>query len=125
MNTAVPCVHSARAQWLCVARNCMKATAAYTTLIARLPRRNALLAVVHWLPVSKAEPPPAPIVQRIPEPPPPPPVEQSAERRITREQLEIISRAAGVGIWDWDLRSGRIAAVLHMTQKLDAAAHDF
>src|SRR5690348_5215431 len=84
-----------------------------------------VLAVVHWLPVSKAEPPPAPVVQPIPEPAPLPPVEQSAELSITREQLEIITRAAGVGIWDWDLRSGRIAADLHMTQKLDAAAHDF
>jgi PAS domain S-box-containing protein len=134
----------------------MESTAAYTTLIARLVRRNALpfaigvvvatavqawiaahlsgmaafacivlvlVVVVRWLPASNAEPP-ALAVQPIAEPAPHP-IKQPAELSLTSEQLEIITRAAGVGIWDWDLRSGRIAADLQMTQRLDAAGHHF
>jgi two-component system, sensor histidine kinase and response regulator len=137
----------------------MKSIATYTTLIARLARRDALLsaiivvvaagvqawigahvsgmaafacmllvlAVVRLLPAWGSRPSPAleVIPEQAQEQQPVRTATEPAELSITREQLEIITRAAGVGIWDWDLRSGRIAADLQMTQRLDAVANDF
>ena len=76
--------------------------AAHLSGISAFVAMVAVLAAVRWLPLAKHTAP----------------AETLAEPSLTREQLEMVTQAAGVGIWDWDLRSGRVAADSQMTRRL-------
>src|ERR1043165_3434708 len=88
--------------------------AAHLSGISAFVAMVAVLAAVRWLPLTRHAAP----AQTLSEP------------SLTREQLEMVTQAAGVGIWDWDLRSGRVAADSQMTcrlrdQELATSALDF
>jgi PAS domain S-box-containing protein len=72
-----------------------------------------VLAGVRWLPSLRDEPRASVHSEDMP------------EAALTRDQLEMITRAAGVAIWDWDLRSGRLAADSRMAKRLQSSSQEF
>jgi PAS domain S-box-containing protein len=133
----------------------MKLTGLYPTWLARLRRRDSLLSAVivtaaagllalvaqqlsgwpalvctllvlsavRWLP--SMQPAPQPTVHTAAESRSPVHATNVPEASLTRDQLEMVTRAAGVVIWDWDLRSGRLAADSRMAQRLSVSAQEF